>query len=176
MELVFSKDSERTYSTIAMREDGVILKIKGPDRPLRLPHDLAHFVVESEFNLKFGFWGKIAAGVVFPGIEILAGRRKPHAADRAKAVQAQAGQQGIQAEVLVEVMIEIAEKELPVEAAQKLLKESWKPSKGAKGEFSAEEISSVCRRLKEAENQWMVLPVGDTMKVDWGNQLSRKRQ
>jgi hypothetical protein len=49
MELFFSKDSERTYSTIVKREDGVTLKIEGPDRPLRMPHDLAHFVVENDW-------------------------------------------------------------------------------------------------------------------------------
>jgi hypothetical protein len=174
MELFFSKDSERTYSTTVKREDGVTLKIKGPDRPLRIPHDLAHFVVENELKLKFGFWGKVAAGVVFPGMEVLAGRRKPHAADRAKAVQAQAGQQGIQAEVLVDVMIKIAENNLPMKAAQKLLKESWKPSKSARETFTAEEITMASRRLKEAESQWMALPVGGTMKFDWHSQSLHK--
>jgi len=176
MELVFKKEGERTYSTTVKREDGVTLLVKGAGRPLHLPHDLAHFVVESEFKLQYGFWGRVAAGVEFSGMQILAGRRKPHAAERAKAVRAQAGQQGIQAEVLVGVMLKIAENGLRIEMAQRMLEESWKPLKSAREEVSEEEITSVCRRLQEAEKQWLALPVGGGIKVDWVSQASRKRR
>lgn len=50
--ICFIKDSEHTYLTIVKRGDRATLKIKELDKSLGIPHDLAHFMVESEYKLE----------------------------------------------------------------------------------------------------------------------------
>jgi len=57
MEITFTKTAGRKYEVLVHRDDGVVLEVQSFDRPVRLPHDIAHFVVESELSLKHGLWG-----------------------------------------------------------------------------------------------------------------------
>ena len=65
LEITFAKKGLRDYQVVVKRDDGVLLKVQSFDRPIRLPHDMAHFVVENELRLEHGFWGLLAAGVLF---------------------------------------------------------------------------------------------------------------
>jgi hypothetical protein len=46
MEITFTKTALRKYEVLVRRDDGVVLEVRSFDRPVRLPHDIAHFVVE----------------------------------------------------------------------------------------------------------------------------------
>lgn len=74
MKLTFIKLGQGRYVTHVVRDDGVMIEVPGPDRKAPLPHDLAHYIVESRLGLKGGFWGRVAAGAVFPGMKVLSGR------------------------------------------------------------------------------------------------------
>src|SRR5947209_2919285 len=102
MNITFTCGEGRTYTTIATRDDGVVLQVASYDRTFALPHDRGHYVVEHGLGLKRGFWGCIAAGALFPGITILSGRQSPHAAARSQAIIREAGQHGTEAEVLLD--------------------------------------------------------------------------
>ena len=78
MRVCFQKLSQAMYRVIALRGDGVSLTIS-QGRQLSLPHDLAHFIVESELDMKNGFWGCVAQGAIFDGMVVTAGRQKPYA-------------------------------------------------------------------------------------------------
>src|SRR5205823_7471926 len=72
MKVTFVRSPGQRLRTIAERRDGVTVGVTGaPDRDGRLPHDLAHFVVEKELGLDSGFWGGIAQGRLFRGAEIV---------------------------------------------------------------------------------------------------------
>lgn len=62
VEITFLKQTERDYEVFVRRDDGVALQVRSFDRQRRLPHDIAHFVVENELRLQHGFWGLLAAG------------------------------------------------------------------------------------------------------------------
>src|SRR5207249_535681 len=106
------------------------------------PHDLAHYVVERELGLKRGFWGCVAAGAMFPGIQVRSGRRPPHAAARSQSLIREAGQHGTEAEVLVSVLLSIMREGLENNwpAARAVLSKEWKPSKPSRGPLGAEEV------------------------------------
>src|SRR5436309_3270702 len=136
MEITFTRTGEHTYTTSALRDDGVLLEVASYDRTFALPHDLAHYVVERELGLKRGFWGCVAAGATFGSVKVLSGRRPPHAGERSQAVIREAGQQGTEAEVLVGVMLSIMHEGLEshwpaaraaLNRAWKLKKPSWEP-------------------------------------------------
>lgn len=86
MDISFTRSGERRYRTIATRDDRVTLSIPSFDRPKWFPHDLGHFVVEQVLGLRLGFWGCVAAGVIFPGMKVIHGRLPPHSAERSRAV------------------------------------------------------------------------------------------
>lgn len=56
MDITFAKSAQRDYEVLVRRDDGVLIKVQSFDRPLRLPHDIAHFVVENELRLEHSFW------------------------------------------------------------------------------------------------------------------------
>jgi hypothetical protein len=83
MQIVVTRVDGHQYSTMVER-DGVQLRVPGYSFMRALPHDLAHFVIEDTLRLDRGFWGSIASGAEFRGMERIDGRRKPHAAWKAK--------------------------------------------------------------------------------------------
>src|SRR4030095_501740 len=79
LKITFAKKGLRDYQVFVRRDDGVLLQVESFDRPTRLPHDMAHFVVENELRLEQGFWGLLAAGVLFTNMRLAAGRLRPRA-------------------------------------------------------------------------------------------------
>jgi hypothetical protein len=82
MRVSAEKTTERPI-IIAVRDDGVSLRVRTPDRKFSPPHDLIHFVVEKGMRLQRGFWGSVADGAKFAGMELMGkspeqtkGRRK----------------------------------------------------------------------------------------------------
>jgi hypothetical protein len=84
--ITFQRLSAWQSASVALRDDGVTVRVPGYGPVLPLPHDLAHYIVERELGLTRGFWGSVAAGAMFPGMAVLAGRRRPHATERGTAV------------------------------------------------------------------------------------------
>ena len=100
------RDAEGRYDTTIVRKDGVRFAIRGPDCNFALPHDVAHYVVEKALRLEGGFWGRVAAGGIFPSMSYLDGRRKPKAVERSKAVLSADPDEFADAEVLVRIFSE----------------------------------------------------------------------
>ena len=81
MYLNAQKTADR-LSIIAVRDDGVSLRVRTPDRKFSPPHDLIHFVVEKGMHLERGFWGSVADGAKFASVDVIDGRQKPRANER----------------------------------------------------------------------------------------------
>ncbi len=107
------KGQTRRYRSILHRADGVEVELDGGayNRLGRreIPHDIAHLIVEDELGLDRGLWGVLAAGGLFPGMPIRAGRQKPHAARRGREVVAAATEQLNQAEILARALARLRE-------------------------------------------------------------------
>ena len=117
MRVDVEKTRERP-SIIAVRDDGVTLRVRAPDRKFSPPHDLIHLIVEKGMRLQRGFWGSIAAGAKFASVEVIDGRQKPGANERsAQVVKANASH--------------LSEAEMIVGAFQKVLHEDLRPHEEA---------------------------------------------
>jgi hypothetical protein len=169
MNITFTRTGEHTYATQVLRDDGVTLEVPNPDRTHSMPHDLAHYVVEQGLGLQRGFWGCVAAGALFPGIKVISGRQPPHAADRSHSIIREAGQHGTEAEVLVGILFGLMEEGLDQNgpAVRAALGNAWRSSKPSRGPLELEEAQRVCVALREAQQRWQALAVGQSMTVRW---------
>jgi hypothetical protein len=63
MKVLFKKTSNRTYAVEVHRPDTESLRMSSaPGYDDYMPHDLQHFIVEQELNLKLGVFGQLAVG------------------------------------------------------------------------------------------------------------------
>jgi hypothetical protein len=106
---------------------------------------------------------------MFPGIQVRSGRRPPHAAARSQAVIREAGQHSTEAEVLVGLFVRVLHQGLDAEgpAARAVLQEAWRSNKPFRGPLEAQEVRRVCAALRETEQRWQALAVGDSLTVSW---------
>ena len=169
MEITFAKTAQRDYQVSVKRDDGVQLQVTSFDRPRALPHDLAHFVVENELHLEHGFFGLLAAGVVFSNTRVSSGRlRRPR--KRSPDFLKRLGQQPIEAEVLVSVMLDIAKASADKEwwMAKEKLDNVWQPRRSQlQHPLCHNDVRRVCGELRAVEQQWRDLPVGKSITVTW---------
>jgi hypothetical protein len=181
VEITFTKTGGRTYEIVARRDDGVTLRVRTPDKPASLPHDFAHYLVERTLNFERGFWGLIAAGAVFGTVQVVSGRQPPHAAERSDALIKETYKEQAAAELYVAVMQGVARegKERDYRLVCSRLDEVWRPFRRPRPHVTAEDALRVCRALREAEERWLALPVGESVTVSWavaGRGYSRRRR
>lgn len=168
MDLLFIQSEHRRVETVVTRQDGVRLSVPvfGPLDPI--PHDLAHYVIELELGLQDGFWGSVAAGARFEGMKILAGRQRPHAAERSRAVLA-AHRQGIGvAEVLVDAALR-AVKGMSLDEAPLPIDSPLARTRADLNTFVARlrpALDTMCTR-------WLTIPPGGTLPVVWPDRSPR---
>ena len=169
MEITFTKAARRQYQVLVRHDDGVLMEVRSFDRPARLPHDIAHFVIESELSLGRGLWGLLASGVLLPNARVISGRLRPHAPASSRALLKEAGQRPTEAEVLVSLIMGIAEGGVDEDWPQVSfrLHDAWRPRHSQRGPISHDEVRRACRRLREAERQWEELTAGESMTVRW---------
>jgi hypothetical protein len=177
MIISFTRLGERTYSSIAVRDDKVMVQVPGFDRPTWLPHDMAHYIVEHSLGLQQGFWGRVAAGALFPGMKVLEGRQPPHAASRSQAARREFPRVGTEAEVLVAFFAEIAQQQLERDwpLTQKKLRQVWQADQPGYNILGHSEVRQVCLELRNFQQQWQALAVGQSLSVIWPGSKSRRR-
>jgi len=169
MEITFTKTGARTYEVVVRRDDGVTLRVRTPDKPLKIPHDMAHYVVERELKMERGFWGSIAAGAVFGTVQVVSGRQPPHAAERSAALIKASYKEQAAAELYVAVMQNVAAegRGADLRYVNSCLDEVWRPFRWPRPPVTAEDALRVCRALREAEDDWAALAVGESVTHTW---------
>jgi hypothetical protein len=169
MEITFTKTGARSYEVVARRDDQVVIRVQTPDRPQGLPHDMAHYLVERGLGFERGFWGAVAAGAVFKGMQVVSGRRPPHAAARSKAIIKAEDHQLAAAELYVSVIQSVARerKEGDWAGVNARLDEVWRPFRKPRKAVTREGVARVCEALRAAEREWGELPVGGSVTVSW---------
>lgn len=173
MQITFTRQGERSYSTVIVRDDKVTIEVPSYDRPDWLPHDLAHYVVEFNLGLAEGFWGRVAAGAVYPGMKILTGRQAAHATDRSRTLIRENSQTGTEAEVLVGLFVQLAQQGLENDrdTVRVLLGKNWQSARSTRPALQLEEVRQICRKLGEMQQEWKRLATGQDITVTWPRTL-----
>ncbi|GAA2882944.1 hypothetical protein Acy02nite_05290 [Actinoplanes cyaneus] len=167
MHVVFVRGPTGTTVATVHRADGVSLLLPGNDRKFRVPHDLAHFATEREFEISGGVFGAIAAGGVFDTMRVVAGKPRHDAAARSKRILDTHRPTLTMAELLAGVVHRAVEDEaadrLPV-----LLRNAWNSLGTDPFPWTDEHIGRAGRTLTELAAEW---EAQGTVKVTWPDHL-----
>jgi hypothetical protein len=161
MHLNVEKTTDRP-TIIAVRDDGVSLRVRTPDRKFSPPHDLIHFVVEKAMHLERGFWGSVADGAKFASMEVIDGRQRPKANERS-------------AQIIKANEFQLSEAEAIVGAFQKVLHEDLRPYQEVLERLlrtSGRKVVSDLLRptwdgLISFRDQWEALASGQAIWLEW---------
>ena len=165
-------DGTRTYSVVE-RSDGVRYRVYDGTATSRLPHDLGHLIVERETGDHGGFWGAVAAGVVFSSMEHLDGRRPPHARQRSEAAMRERSDSLRRAELMVWLTERVARdgvtapQQVRAMAAEAL-------SSFPEAQVDAEQVLAAARALRAAAERWAELSPGKELVVEWPDGRPRR--
>jgi hypothetical protein len=168
MEITFTRLDERFVETTVTRDDGALLATRSPGAGDRLPHDLIHYVVESELGLEDGLWGGVASGVTYKNFRIVV---PPKTKQRPRRPRRKTKRKGLlEAEVLVWVLHDIwdgtAEREWGTIRA--FLDSIWSPrARSRADELEPETIRRVREALDRTEAEWKRVPRGGQLRVTW---------
>jgi hypothetical protein len=175
MQVTFPRlaDYARGYAVVA-RDDGVTYELYGGVCGPALPHDLIHFITERELGIPDGIWGGIAAGLVFPSMVHVSGRRPPHASDRSRRLLRDFEQAGLRAELLADLVAQVATaddatpEQIRRMAAARL---SVLPSTPADPTL----IAAAAEVLRSESRRWSALPTGGYLCYQWPAKSPRQR-
>lgn len=158
------------YHSILHRRDGVEVRLEGGSwnkvgGPAgRVPHDIAHLLVEEAFGLDRGLWGVLAAGGTVQNASVVSGRQPPHAARRAEAIVAPARPTLQQAEVLVRAVADFALAGTPrdIDGFNRAVSARW-----AVPGTTADQLERTCRALQAAGAEWDTVPPEGQLTLRW---------
>jgi hypothetical protein len=168
MYLNVQKTADRP-NIIAVRDDGVSVRVRTPDRKFSPPHDLIHFVVEKGMRLQWGFWGSVADGAKFASVEVIDGRQKPRANERS-------------AQIIKANEAHLSESEMIVGVFQKVLHEDMRPHQEVLWRLlqtSGRKVETDLLRptwdgLVSFRDQWESLRVGQAIQLEWRSTSASK--
>jgi hypothetical protein len=152
MKVTFTRTAERRYR-VSVEGEGVVSSWMepAPGYDSRLPHDMAHFIVENELGIKGGIFGQLANGGnagTFRPIDEQANRK---VIKRGKQMLAKNRNDAALSEKIVYL------------ACQR-----WnnKPSEALNAEgISEDDIMKVCRQFDTVSAIWTKLSVGRVLKI-----------
>jgi hypothetical protein len=150
------------YSVIE-RDDGVVYHLREFSRSgSGLPHDLRHLVVQRELGIADGIWGGIAAGIVYPGMEHVRGRRPPAAADHSDELKRTQRDRVMRAELLASLVEAVAVLADP--SSQQI--ERLAQAKGVALPPAAA-LAAAARALQVEAARWARLRPGEELVYEW---------
>jgi hypothetical protein len=164
MKVTFTKTAERRYR-VSVEGPGVVPSFMepAPGYDARLPHDMAHFVVENELGIAGGIFGQLAAG---------GHARTFHPSVKTRRKVAKQGDRMAHAN---------RDDSMLSEAVVYLACTTWSNGTHHKAPqvkgVTAEDIERVCREFDAVSAVWSKLKVGESMTLAWrGAARVRRRQ
>lgn len=164
-EIEFYKGEGTRYRSVLSRSDGVLVELDGggwnkiAGRPGRIPHDIAHLVVESELGLRRGLWGVLAAGGIVQNARVISGRQPPLPAERAEAIVAPVRESLRAAEIVVRAVTELSLAGRPDDVAgfDRYTGERWRV------DSTPGQLARACARMEDLARSWHELDAGETL-------------
>lgn len=159
------------YRSTLTRDDGVELTLEGGSwnrigGPVpRVPHDLAHLVVERELGVRRGLWGTLAAGGLVQNAAFSGGRRPPHATTRAWRTTDAAKHDLQRAEVLVRAVADLVleGRTTDVDALRRSVGPRWWDDR-----IDRTALQRAAEGLHAEAAAWDALPDDGTLRRRWG--------
>ncbi len=156
VEIAFNKDPGTRYHSILKRLDGVTVRLEGGSWNRigggtgRLPHDVAHMIVERELAYVNGLWGVLLRGGMLQNASIVDGRRSPDAAGISEAVIAPAREDLRRIEIVVRAVADLSlESPRPsVDAFNALTGDRWRTP------ISAGSLATICAQMAAESERW----------------------
>jgi hypothetical protein len=159
MNVTFTRTAERRYR-VSVEGPGVVPSFMepAPGYDARLPHDMAHFVVENELGIGGGIFGQLAAGGHARTFQPDA-----HASRKIARRGKRLARTNRDDAALSEKMVYVA-------------CQTWKKESAAVTHFqgvSAEDVGQVCREFDRVSAIWSKLAVGESMTLVWRGGAAR---
>ena len=160
MEVKFTRTGQRRYRVSIEGPDVMSSYMDpAPGYDARLPHDMAHFIVENELGIKGGVFGQLAAGG-HAGTFVPTDNNKRRKIIRRGERMAKANQKdAVLSEQLVAIAFGLWQN-----------KDSQIPSVAG---ITREDIMRVCREFEAASAVWSKLGIGESMTLVWRARNSR---
>jgi hypothetical protein len=157
------------YFTEVERDDGAVIRLRGAGAR-SLPHDLVHYVVESELRVDRGFWGKVARGENVGKVEFV---RRPNR--RRRPLRHAPRGRGGDIEAIVGLVHRIygTRPERTPTAVREYLDTSLTPAVRARAGLDATAVLRMCRRLDDLGRIWAELGNGGRLVLDWPARTAR---
>lgn len=166
MKVTFTRTGIRRYR-VSVEGPGVVSSVMdpAPGYDPRMPHDMAHFIVESEFGISGGVFGQLAGGGHASTFRPIEPERSGRKARTGMRISAANRSDALLSERLVD-----------------LVQRKWlndpQPAIPIKG-VTDEELEHACGRFNEISEKWSKLAVGESLVLDWlggkGRQKRRKK-
>jgi hypothetical protein len=157
--VTFTRSNGRRYIVTVERENGPRVEPRfGPGYDDRMPHDLAHYLIEEQFGIKLGIFGQLAAGgggIFTPAPADRSGRSR-----RTAARLGRAGRPDMQrSEKLVYHCV--SEWELRTGCRRSL------PPLADVGNATQAELDRAVSRLEDIAQRWYALAPGESLTFTW---------
>jgi hypothetical protein len=177
MTVVFTKINWHKYSSIATRDDGVSVAIPGFGSSKPLPHDVVHFITEDELGVDYGFWGCVAAGAIYKGMVVVAGKLRHDSKRKSEEIIKGNGQKISEAEILAGIILIILNEGIQNEWSkiQFVQKSAWRAASPSRPLMTHGEVKRICARLEGLCERWQALPNGRTLELTWKTHKSNDR-
>lgn len=162
MFVTFTKTGPRRYR-ISVEGPGVVSSWMepAPGYDDRLPHDMAHFVVENELGISGGVFGQLAAGGT-------AGTFRPFDSDARRKVT----RRGKRISAANRDDALLSEKAVAV-ACGRSNNDPLAPTEARA--ISDSEIDRICSVFDKVSSKWSNLTVGESMTLEWSGRRSRRK-
>ena len=153
MEVTFTRTGQRRYRVSVEGPDVVSSYMEpAPGYEARLPHDMAHFIVENELGIKGGVFGQLAAGGS-------AGTFTPNAVDKRRKIARRGNR-----------ILTTNKKD--AQLSEQLVGYTchvWqnKAEVSSYAGIADKDINRVCREYDAASAVWSKLAVGESMTLVW---------
>lgn len=155
MKVTFTRTAERRYR-VSVEGPGVVSSWMepAPGYDGRLPHDMAHFVVENELGITGGVFGQLAVGGHSSTFHPTDNTIRRKLAKRGHRIAVTNRDDALLSETLVALACRMWTNQQT---------ESKPPVKGV----SVEDLHRVCRKFDAVSAIWSKLGVGEAMTLDW---------
>ena len=160
MKVTFTRTKERSYALkIEGRSIETAVMDPAPGYHDRLPHDVAHFIVENELGIKGGIFGQMAIGGIIRPVE------------RDARVQRKAKRK--REEIFRENEKDALFSEHAIWAAQsRWEKQDIIPTT----KIAKTDLDRVIQKFDEFASAWSKLPVGGSITLEWNDAVKPKRR
>lgn len=165
MNVTFTRTAERRYR-VSVEGPGVVSSYMepAPGYDPRLPHDMAHFVVENELGIGGGVFGQLAEGGHASTFRPIGERPRTRVVKRGNRIATTNRQDAMRSEKVVTIACQVWNN-----GTQRAV-----PVAGIDG-VSADDLRRVCREFDAASAAWSKLPVGGSMTLTWRASVGQRR-